>query len=74
MGVSEVCEREIVSERQICKPPEQLVSSFHSDKKTTTTKQIPLPASETCVFYQWLCFTTNAWCRIGFFLFLFFFA
>lgn len=33
MGMSEVCGREIVSERQICKPPEQLVSSFHSDKK-----------------------------------------
>lgn len=32
MGVREVCGREIVFKRQICKPPEQLVSSFHSDK------------------------------------------
>lgn len=38
MGIREVCGREIVFERQICKPPEQLVSSFHSDKEKKPKK------------------------------------
>lgn len=59
MGVREVCGREIVFERQICKPLEQLVSSFHSEKKNTTISSVRLPASETCAFYKWLCFTTD---------------
>lgn len=51
------------------------VSSFRSDKNkqgekkkkdATRTKQTPLAAPETCVFYKWPRLTANARCRIGF--------
>lgn len=60
MGVREVCESEIVFQRQICKPLEQLVSSFHSDETIPTAEYvINLPAFQMCAFYRWICFTHN---------------
>lgn len=52
-------EGKLFFERQICKPLEQLVSSFHSEKKKHNNKQRTSACSETCAFYKWLCFTTD---------------
>lgn len=46
MGVREVCGSEIVFQRQICKPLEQLVSSFHSDE--TTAAYVRLLFQDQC--------------------------
>lgn len=55
--------------------PSGFVSSFRSDKNkqgekkkkdATRTKQTPLAAPETCVFYKWPRLTANARRRIGF--------
>lgn len=58
----EVCESEIVFQRQICKPLEQLVSSFHSDETIPTESYIcrlstHVLSEDVCVSLM-----ANIWC------------
>lgn len=58
----EVCESEIVFQRQICKPLEQLVSSFHSDETIPTESYIcRLSTQRMFVFHLWLIFGVFSW-------------
>lgn len=64
MGVREreVCESEIVFQRQICKTLEQLVSSFHSDETIPTESYIcwlslHVLSADVCVSLM-----ANIWC------------
>lgn len=62
MREREVCESEIVFQRQICKPLEQLVSSFHSDETIPTESYIcrlstHVLSEDVCVSLM-----ANIWC------------
>lgn len=67
MREREVCESEIVFQRQICKPLEQLVSSFHSDETIPTESYIcrlstHVLSEDVCVSLM-----ANIWCFFFFF-------
>lgn len=65
MGVREVCGRDIVFERQICKPLEQLVSSFHWEKKQNNKQHTSACFQDVC-FLQMAVSPLMFLCYIGF--------
>lgn len=70
MGVREICEREIVFQRQICKPPQQLVSSFHSDEtKPTRPTESCICRLASALAVEFVEFTTNSLHYLAFFPF-----
>lgn len=66
MGVREVCESEIVFQRQICKPLEQLVSSFHSDETIPTAAYVCLLSRQVLSMDECVSLTTNILCYLAF--------